>query len=159
MDSMGRPLLHFTSIHLVLGCKENRPPLWKSIFSLRNKMINLCGGRVASVQQLLSTWHSGPYSCTANAYDFFIYKAAPVQWENVVWEQWSLPRHSFSLWLAMLGKLRTRDHLRFLSSDPICPLCQNADESHGHLFFTCDWTSSLWRKAKHWLRFITLCFP
>ena len=52
----------------------------------------------------------------------------------------------------MLGKLRTRDRLHFLSSDPICPLCQIADESHDHLFFSCDWSSSLWRKAKHWLK-------
>ncbi|KAJ6868359.1 hypothetical protein NC651_033433 [Populus alba x Populus x berolinensis] len=59
---------------------------------------------------------------------------------------------AFSLWLAILGKLRTRDRLHFLSPDPICPLCQNAEESHAHLFFNCDWSSSLWRKARHWLR-------
>jgi len=52
----------------------------------------------------------------------------------------------------MLGKLRTRDRLQFLSSDPICPLCQNAEESHAHLFFNCDWSSSLWRKARLWLK-------
>jgi len=84
-------------------------------------MINLCGG-VAPVQQLLSNWHFGSCPFTANAYDFFRFKAASVQWASVVWEQWSLPRHSFSLWLAMLGKLRTRDRLQFLSPDPICPL-------------------------------------
>jgi hypothetical protein len=134
-----------------LDAKKTDSPLWKSIFSLRDRMINLCGG-VAPVQQLLSNWHSGSCPFTANAYDFFRFKVAPVQWANVVWEQWSLPRHSFSLWLAMLGKLRTRDRLQFLSPDPICPLCLNADESHGHLFFTCDWTSALWRKAKLWLK-------
>jgi hypothetical protein len=131
--------------------KKTDSPLWKSIFSLRNKMISLCGG-VAPVQQLLSSWQSGQCPFTANAYDFFRHKADPVHWANVVWEQWSLPRHSFSLWLAMLGKLRTRDRLQFLSSDSICPLCQNADESHVHLFFNCDWSSSLWRKARHWLK-------
>jgi hypothetical protein len=134
-----------------LDAKKTDSPLWKSIFSLRDRMINLCGG-VAPVQQLLSNWHSGSCPFTANAYDFFRFKVAPVQWANVVWEQWSLPRNSFSLWLAMLGKLRTRDRLQFLSPDPICPLCLNADESHGHLFFTCDWTSALWRKAKLWLK-------
>jgi hypothetical protein len=134
-----------------LAAKKTDSPLWKSIFALRNRLLILCGGE-APVQQLLSNWQSSSCPFTANAYDFFRYKAAPVQWANVVWEQWSLPRHSFSLWLAMLGKLRTRDRLQFLSPDPICPLCLSADESHGHLFFTCDWTSSLWRKAKHWLK-------
>jgi len=52
----------------------------------------------------------------------------------------------------MLGKLRTRDRLPFLSPDPKCPLCQNADESHAHLFFNCNWSSSLWRKTRLWLK-------
>jgi len=123
-----------------LDAKKTDSPLWKSIFSLHNRMIDLCGG-VAPVQQLLSSWHSGLSPFTASAYDFFRYKADHVQWASVVWKQWSLSRHSFSLWLAMLGKLRTSDRLQFLSSDPICPLCQNADESHAHLFFNCDWSS------------------
>jgi hypothetical protein len=114
-------------------------------------MINLCGG-VAPVQQLLLSWHSGLGSFIASAYDFFRYKTDLVQWTSVVWEQWSLPRHSFSLWLAMLGKLRTRDWLQFLSSDSTCPLCQNVNESHAHLFFNCDWSSSLWSKARLWLK-------
>jgi hypothetical protein len=121
-----------------LNAKKTDSPLWKSIFSLRDRLLNLCGG-VAIVQQLLSNWHSDQSPFTANAYDFFRHKSDPVQWANVVWEQWSLPRHSFSLWLAMLGKLRTKDRLLFLSPDPICPLCQNADESHAHLFFNCHW--------------------
>jgi hypothetical protein len=101
---------------------------------------------------MLSSWHSGSGSFTANAYDFFRYKVDPIQWASVVWEQWSLRRHNFSLWLAMLGKLRIRDILQFLSPDPICSLCQNANESHAHLFFSCDWSFSLWSKARFWLK-------
>jgi len=134
-----------------LDAKKTDSPLWKSIFSLRDRLIDLCGG-VAPVQQLLSSWDSGLHSFTASAYDFFRYKAEPVRWASVIWEQWSLPKHSFSLWLAMLGKLRTRDRLQFLSPDPVCSLCQNADESHAHLFFNCDWSSSLWSKARFWLK-------
>ncbi|XP_073263899.1 uncharacterized protein [Populus alba] len=130
---------HLWNIHLKadsLWIRWNDYPLW----------------RVAPVQQLFSSWHSGTSNFTANAYDFLRLKSDPVHWANVVWEQWSLPRHSFSLWLAMLGKLQTRDRLQFLSPDPICPLCQSADESHAHLFFNCDWSSSLWRKVRFWLK-------
>ena len=134
-----------------LDAKKTDSPLFKSIFYLRNRMLSLCGG-VAQLQQLLSRWYSDQCPFTANAYDFFRHKVEPVHWANVVWEQWSLPRHSFSLWLAMLGKLRMRDCLPFLSPDPKCPLCQNADESHAHLFFNCDWSSSLWRKTRLWLK-------
>jgi hypothetical protein len=52
----------------------------------------------------------------------------------------------------MLGKLKTRDKLQFLSSDPICPLCHNSNESHAHLFFSCDGSSSLWSKTRFWLK-------
>jgi len=105
------------------------------------------------VQQMLSSWHSRPGSFTANAYHFFTYKVDHVQWASVVWEQWFLPRHNFSLWLAMLGKLRTRDRLQFIFTDPLYPLCHNSSESHVHLFFSCAWSSSLWGKARYWLEF------
>jgi hypothetical protein len=114
-------------------------------------MIEQCGG-IPAVQQMLSSRHSGPGSFTTTAYDFFTYKVDPVQWASVVWEQWSLLRHNFSLWLAMLGKLRTRDKLQFISSDPLCHLCQNSSESHAHLFFSCAWSSFFYGKTRYWLK-------
>jgi hypothetical protein len=48
-------------------------------------MVEKCGG-IAAVQHMLSNWHSGSGSFTTNAYDFFRYKADPVQWASVVWE-------------------------------------------------------------------------
>jgi hypothetical protein len=52
-------------------------PLWKSIFYLCNKMIEQCEG-IFAAQQVLSSWHSRPGFLTANAYDFFRYKADPI---------------------------------------------------------------------------------
>jgi len=52
----------------------------------------------------------------------------------------------------MLGKLRTRDRLQFISTDPLCPLCQNSSESYALLFFSCAWSSSLSGKARYWLK-------
>jgi len=52
----------------------------------------------------------------------------------------------------MLGKLRTRDRLRFIHTDTLCIFCMHEEESHEHLFFRCPWTSSLWNKTKDWLR-------
>ncbi|KAG6764937.1 hypothetical protein POTOM_032428 [Populus tomentosa] len=46
-----------------------------------------------------------------NAHEFFRIKGESVQWTRVVWEEWSLPRTRFILWLAALGRLRTRDRL------------------------------------------------
>jgi hypothetical protein len=54
-----------------LEAKKTDSPLWKSIFALRDRLINLCGG-VALVQQLLSNWQSGSSPFTANAWLFQI---------------------------------------------------------------------------------------
>jgi hypothetical protein len=70
----------------------------------------------------------------------------------VVWELWSLPKHKFILWLAVLGKLKTKDRLHYISPDTQCYFCRQEEETHGHLFFACAWTSTLWGKVKYWLR-------
>ncbi|KAI9391201.1 hypothetical protein POPTR_007G061250v4 [Populus trichocarpa] len=31
-------------------------------------------------------------------------------------------------------------------------MSRHEEESHGHLFFACDWTGRLWAKIKSWLR-------
>ena len=52
-----------------LDAKKTDSLLWKSIFALRNRLINLYGG-VTPVQQLLSNWDSGLHPFTASAYEF-----------------------------------------------------------------------------------------
>jgi hypothetical protein len=62
-----------------------------------------------------------------------------------------MPKYNFILWLAVVGKLRTRDRLHFLQLDPLCVFYRVDKESHNHLFFSCLWTSRLWRMIKSWL--------
>jgi len=100
----------------------------------------------------MSDWSNGVGTFLAHAYDFFRPTGSALSWGRVVWEQWSLPKHSFILWLAVLGKLRTRDRLRFIAIDPTCMFCRHEEESHSHLFFAYDWTGRLWAKIKSWLR-------
>jgi hypothetical protein len=40
-------------------------------------MIEQCGG-ILEVQEMLSSWHSGSGTFSANAYEFFRYKTAPI---------------------------------------------------------------------------------
>ena len=74
-----------------------------------------------------------------------------VNWVKVVWESWALPKHSFILWLATRGRLKTKDRLIFALEDPDCSLCRNDIESHEHLFFECSWSSALWALVRNWL--------
>ena len=125
-------------------------PLWKSIILFRNNLFTLCGGHHQSLS-LMALWSSSKGAFSANAYDYLRFRSSQVHWRRVIWEPWSLPRYSFILWLANLGKLRTRDRLHFLQTNSNCSFCNVEDESHNHLFFGCKWTSLLWNRIKHWL--------
>ncbi|XP_019248326.1 PREDICTED: uncharacterized protein LOC109227583 [Nicotiana attenuata] len=50
------------------------------------------------------------------------------------------------------GKLYTKDRLLKWGSitSAECVLCEAADESHDHLFFTCKYSSSVWEKVLNW---------
>jgi len=125
--------------------------LWKSIVVLKNQLVGDYGGH-SQVIDLLTDWEQKGGGFTSNVYASLRPQGSTVSWEKTVWEQWSLPRCNFILWLAMLGKLRTRDRLRFIHTDTFCTFCRQAEESYEHLFFGCTWTSSLWNKAKVWLK-------
>ena len=101
---------------------------------------------------LMRNWSNSTGPFLAHAYDFFRPVGSIVSWGRVVWEQWSLPKYSFILWLAVMGKLKSRDRLWFIPTDPSCAFCRCEAETHAHLFFTCNWTGSLWARIKAWLR-------
>jgi exonuclease III len=125
-------------------------PLWKSILNLRDKLVGMVGGQTHTLS-LMAHWSNSTGPFTAHAYEFLRFRSSPVRWRKVVWESWSMPRYNFILWLAVLGRLRTRDRLHFLQTDSSCVFCQVDEESHNHLFFGCNWTSTLWRLIKNWL--------
>ena len=126
-------------------------PLWKAIISVRDIISQSCGDSNESIS-LMSRWSSAAGPFLSHAYNFFRPVGPAVSWHRVVWETWSLPKYNFILWLAIMGKLRTRDRLTFIPLDPACVFCRHGMESHGHLFFACVWSGGLWAKIKSWLR-------
>ncbi|KAJ6894121.1 hypothetical protein NC652_028020 [Populus alba x Populus x berolinensis] len=58
-----------------------------------------------------------------------------------------IPRQSFILWLACMGRLRTMDRLHStgIITNNTCILCGLYVETHAHLFFDCSFTGSVWR--------------
>lgn len=71
-------------------------------------------------------------------------------WANMVWPAPTTPKHSFVLWLAVLGRLRSSDILDFLEIDPTCVFCRSGMETHEHLFFECSFTAELWGIMRNW---------
>ena len=101
---------------------------------------------------LLRQWNRGDDNFSVQAYNYFRLSGPQVNWVRVVWEKWSMPRHNFILWLAVLGKLRTKDRLRFFQIDTSFVIFGQMEETHSHLFFTCSWSACFWLQIKLWLR-------
>jgi hypothetical protein len=130
---------------------QHSSPLWKSILSVRDFLSLRCGSLRETIQ-LMTSWSTNTGLFLAHAYQFLRLMGATISWHRVVWEQWSLPKYSFILWLAALGKLRTRDLLSFIPIDPTYVFCRQEEESHKHLFFLCGWPGHLWSMITSWLR-------
>ncbi|GJR84403.1 reverse transcriptase zinc-binding domain-containing protein [Tanacetum coccineum] len=71
-----------------------------------------------------------------------------VEWWKVMWFSQNIPKHAFILWLAVLNKLTTQDKIKKWGSYDVmcCPLCKQDSDSHGHLFFECEYSKVLWNK-------------
>ncbi|KAL2924674.1 tRNA-2-methylthio-N(6)-dimethylallyladenosine synthase [Bienertia sinuspersici] len=64
--------------------------------------------RVGITTATLRTWTK--YS-VKKMYKTMKGEAEKVQWSRNVWERWSIPKHSFSSWLAIQDKLKTKARL------------------------------------------------
>nr|TKR85033.1 hypothetical protein D5086_0000251720 [Populus alba] len=65
----------------------------------------------------------------------------------LLWFKGHIPRQSFILWLASMGRLHTMDRLQMagIISNASCILCGLHTETHGHLFFECPTSQLVWQ--------------
>ncbi|XP_074288959.1 uncharacterized protein LOC141614103 [Silene latifolia] len=73
-------------------------------------------------------------------------------WYKTVWNSWNIPKHSIITWLIMHNGMNTRENLyRFgcCTSDACC-ICENALETHSHLFFDCDYSKAIVSLIQDW---------
>jgi hypothetical protein len=136
---------------LLVPLKRTSSPLWKSLLTLQDHVLADYSGQ-SEVISMMQSWDNISEPFSGHAYEFLRFKWTSVSWVKVVWEPWCLPRHSFIIRLALLGKLRIKDRLHFVDTDASCVFCSDHEESHSHLFFACSWTSFLWSKVKSWFR-------
>ncbi|XP_074271306.1 uncharacterized protein LOC141595239 [Silene latifolia] len=76
-----------------------------------------------------------------------------VPWHPVVWNRFNMPKHAFIGWLAIQGRLLTKDRLvRFgVIQDGACDMCLDHAEDHSHLLYHCRFSSQCWALLKVWL--------
>lgn len=83
------------------------------------------------------------YSVKA-VYEKLCIEFTDVQWDVVVWNRLSVPRHRFIMWLVVQGRLQTTARLARcgISSYDLCQSCAYGPETHQHLFFTCPYSEA-----------------
>ncbi|XP_047979069.1 uncharacterized protein LOC125220988 [Salvia hispanica] len=101
------------------------------------------------VELLWGTWFQS--KGTSEAYEWFRPKGEQRYWPKFVWKGYIPPKYSFTTWQAILGRLPTRDRLKFLDINRVCPLCNMEPESTSHIFFKCRKSRVTWGKIKAWL--------
>ncbi|XP_074305053.1 uncharacterized protein LOC141639983 [Silene latifolia] len=76
-----------------------------------------------------------------------------IQWYNSVWASWNIPKHSMIGWMVMHKGLNTRDKLYQLqiSDRDSCVICEQAIETHEHLFCSCAYGSQVIDGIESWL--------
>ncbi|KAL0401301.1 UNVERIFIED_CONTAM: hypothetical protein Slati_4160000 [Sesamum latifolium] len=98
--------------------------------------------------------HNGGTFSTASVYDHFRTPGPKIGWSSLLSGVFKIPRDSFILWLAILGKLSTLDKpwLSHLGRD--CILCVNGlPETHDHLFFECTYARQCLASIRRQTRF------
>ncbi|KAJ6889562.1 hypothetical protein NC652_030338 [Populus alba x Populus x berolinensis] len=65
---------------------------------------------------------------------------------HILWYAGCIPRQSFILWLASIGRLNTGDRMQRMgiNANTTCILCDQHVETHGHLFFQCLYSAAVW---------------
>ncbi|XP_056852587.1 uncharacterized protein LOC130501776 [Raphanus sativus] len=68
-------------------------------------------------------------------------------WFDVVWFKGAIPKLSFTMWVANYDRLPTRSRLAAwgLPVSPLCPFCNQHDETRDHLFISCTYSQDVWR--------------
>ncbi|XP_062112580.1 uncharacterized protein LOC133823744 [Humulus lupulus] len=71
---------------------------------------------------------------------------------NMIWDRFSIPKHRFIIWLALLERLPTFDRIqRFKSLQSVsCVLCGKFAECHAHLFFSCSVSAKILVETLQW---------
>lgn len=70
---------------------------------------------------------------------------------TLIWKQYIPPKHSFILWLAMRGRLNTKNLWIEKPDDASCVFCKRHPETISHLFFRSSFVQAIWNRVRNWL--------
>ncbi|XP_074314732.1 uncharacterized protein LOC141649966 [Silene latifolia] len=82
---------------------------------------------------------------TSGCYEWLRERGPKVRWASMVWNRWSLPKHSIFSWLIFNESLNTKSKIHRIGvcDEAICCLCAQSDETQEHLFSKCAYNSTV----------------
>lgn len=117
----------------------------QALLELKNSVLNPPRGGEDKV--ILGNGVHGTFSIK-KAWDTTRRRNSKVDWYNIVWYHHHIPKHTILVWVAIHGKLMTKNKLLTFGiiQDATCRLCNSATESLDHLFFSCSFTNEIWSR-------------
>ncbi|KAL2904352.1 Structure-specific endonuclease subunit slx4 [Bienertia sinuspersici] len=95
---------------------------------------------------------TGPKYSIKKTYEGLLQHGERQHWSKVVWCRSSLPKHQFTMWLGVRGRLLTRDRIIRLGFADITTCCFCSEiETHSHLFFSCPYSKKCLQVIAEWL--------
>ncbi|XP_074305846.1 uncharacterized protein LOC141641068 [Silene latifolia] len=79
----------------------------------------------------------------SGCYEWLQERGPKVRWSSMVWNRWSIPKHSKFTWLILIESLNTKLKLHRIGvcDEAICCLCAQSDETQERLFSKCVYSS------------------
>ncbi|KAH6781730.1 hypothetical protein C2S51_007023 [Perilla frutescens var. frutescens] len=91
-------------------------PLIKNLERVGNEIVEKNGGNVREAQGTIERWFKhGKGTCAA--YHWLRRKLERKCWQTFIWKSFVPQKYSFFLWLALRGRLATKDRLTYLGID------------------------------------------
>ncbi|XP_074302945.1 uncharacterized protein LOC141637285 [Silene latifolia] len=104
------------------------------------------------VQWIHSTYIRGKEYSVGKGYSWLQQPSPDVVWYHQIWNKWTVPKHGMIAWLYQHQGLNTKDKLFRLniSSDFLCCICGNEEETPEHLFFKCKYSKEILTLIQTW---------
>ncbi|XP_019227287.1 PREDICTED: uncharacterized protein LOC109208612 [Nicotiana attenuata] len=102
--------------------------------------------------ELQQLTHTGKF-VIKKAYKYLLPQYPRVIWKNLNMIPCSVPKYQFILWLELQKRLSTADKMAKwgIQVPRNCVLCRaDAEETHTHLFFDCDYSKQMWSSFLCW---------
>ncbi|XP_074266745.1 uncharacterized protein LOC141590027 [Silene latifolia] len=89
----------------------------------------------------------------AKGYELIRLKKPEVPWVSHVWNRWSIPKHSFLVWIHQHNGLNTKDkmHKIGVTLDFACCICDRDREDNDHFFFKCQYSRRIITEIEKWM--------